>query len=173
SRWRRRSRPRSSATSAWSTTRTGTRAWTRSTSGGRPSSGTRTDGTRPLRRGRAAGRGRRGGGRRRPGRPVRRLLRPPRRARRRFPFANDAVEQAHYRAGDGFVDAAALARGLVLGGGFDTFTAAPAEAVEVSSGRVAGVRTASGRRVATRTVVLAGGPFTRRLAEAAGAPLPV
>ncbi|HXM56277.1 MAG TPA: FAD-dependent oxidoreductase [Candidatus Dormibacteraeota bacterium] len=93
-------------------------------------------------------------------------------ARRRFPFANDAVEQAHYRAADGFVDAAALARGLVLGGGFDTYAAAPAVAVEVDAGRVAGVRTASGRRVATRTVVLAGGPFTRRLAEAAGAPLP-
>lgn len=94
-------------------------------------------------------------------------------ARRRFPFAGDAVEAAHYRAGDGFVDAAALARGLVTGGGFDTFVAVPVAGVEVAGGRAAGVRTASGRTVSAGAVVLAGGPFTRRLAEAAGAPLPV
>ncbi len=93
-------------------------------------------------------------------------------ARRRFPFVSQAAEQAHYRAGDGFLDAGALARGLVSGGAFDTFVAAPAAAIEVSGGRVSGVRTESGRRVATGALVLAGGPFTRRLAEAAGAPLP-
>ena len=94
-------------------------------------------------------------------------------ARRRFPFANESVEEAHFRAGDGFVDAAALARGLVLGGGFDTFVGTPVAAVERSGERAAGIRTASGRRVAAGAVVLAGGPFTRRLSEAAGAPLPV
>jgi glycine/D-amino acid oxidase-like deaminating enzyme len=93
-------------------------------------------------------------------------------ARRRFPFAGDAVEHAHFRADDGFVDAAAVARGLVLGGAFDTFVAAPAAAVETSGGRVTGVRTAAGRRVSTGAVVLAGGPFTRGLAAAAGADLP-
>jgi glycine/D-amino acid oxidase-like deaminating enzyme len=94
-------------------------------------------------------------------------------ARRRFAFAGDAVEHAHFRAGDGFVDAAALARGLATGGGFDTFVEAPAAAIETSGSRVSGVRTAGGRTVSTDTVVLAGGPFTRGLAEAAGAPLPV
>jgi glycine/D-amino acid oxidase-like deaminating enzyme len=92
-------------------------------------------------------------------------------ARRRFPFVGDAVEHAHFRAGDGFVDATALASGLVIGGGFDAFVAAPAAAVEADGAGVAGVRLESGRTVATRTVVLACGPFTRRLAEAAGAPL--
>jgi len=92
-------------------------------------------------------------------------------ARRRFAFASDAVEQAHFRAGDGFVDAAALARGLVTGGGFDTFVAAPAAAIETEGERVRAVRLASGRSVATRIAVLAGGPFTRHLAEEAGAPL--
>jgi glycine/D-amino acid oxidase-like deaminating enzyme len=93
-------------------------------------------------------------------------------ARRRFPFANESVEEGHYRAGDGFVDAAALARGLVLGAGFDTFVGTAAAAVETIGSRAAGVRTASGRRVSAGVVVLAGGPFTRRLSEAAGAPLP-
>jgi sarcosine oxidase subunit beta len=89
-------------------------------------------------------------------------------ARRRFPFVSSAVEQAHFRAGDGFVDAAALAHGLATGGGFDTFVAAPVAAIETEGSRVAAVRLASGRTVATRAVVLAGGPFTRRLAESAG-----
>ena len=91
---------------------------------------------------------------------------------RRFPFAGDAVEHAHFRAGDGFVDAAAIARGLVLGGHFDTFVEAPVAAVETSGSHVTGIRTAAGRRTATGTVVLAGGPFTQDLAASAGARLP-
>jgi glycine/D-amino acid oxidase-like deaminating enzyme len=94
-------------------------------------------------------------------------------ARRRFPFVGDAVEQAHWRADDGFVDAAAVARRLVTGGDFATFVETPVAAIETSGAHVTGVRTASGRRLATETVIAAGGPFTRRLAEAAGAPLPV
>jgi len=93
-------------------------------------------------------------------------------ARRRFPFVSDAAAEAHFRAGDGFVDAARVANGLVLGGGFDVFVETPVTAVQTSGSRVTGVRTAAGRTVATRTVVLAAGPFTRGLAEAAGAPLP-
>lgn len=94
-------------------------------------------------------------------------------ARRRFPFVDDAVEQAHFRAGDGVVDTAALARALVTGGGFDTFLAAPATALEASGSRVTGVRTASGAVVSAGAVVLAAGPFTRRLAGTAGAAVPV
>lgn len=93
-------------------------------------------------------------------------------ARRRFPFAGDAVEEAHYRAGDGFVDAAALARGLVEGGGFDTFVGVSVAGVEAAGGRATGVRTVAGRTLDAGAVVLAGGAFTRRLSEAAGAPLP-
>lgn len=93
-------------------------------------------------------------------------------ARSRFPFAGDAVEDAHFRAGDGFVDAAAVARGLLVSTRFETFVEAPVQAIRTSSSRVTGVQTAGGRTVATETVVVAAGPFTRRLAEAAGAPLP-
>jgi sarcosine oxidase, subunit beta len=93
-------------------------------------------------------------------------------ARRRFPFVGDGVDEAHYRAGDGFVDTASLARGLVLGGGFETFVSVSVAAVEVAGGRATGVRTASGRTLEAGAVVLAGGAFTRRLSEAAGAPLP-
>jgi glycine/D-amino acid oxidase-like deaminating enzyme len=94
-------------------------------------------------------------------------------ARRRFAFVADAVEDAHFRAGDGFVDAPAVARGLVLGGRFDTFVEAPVAAVETSGSRVTGIRTAAGRRIAAGAVVLAGGPFTGDLAAGAGASLPV
>jgi len=94
-------------------------------------------------------------------------------ARHRFPFAGDAVEQAHFRAADGFVDAAAVARGLVLGGRFETYVEAPVAAIQTSRSRVTGVRTRGGRTVATETVVAAAGPFTRRLAEAARAPLAI
>ena len=93
-------------------------------------------------------------------------------ARSRFPFAADAVDDAHFRAGDGFVDAAAVARGLVLSGRFKTFVEAPVAAIRTSSSRVTGVQTAGGRTVATETVVVAAGPFTRQLAETARAPLP-
>ena len=92
-------------------------------------------------------------------------------ARRCFSFVGEAVEHAHFRAGDGFVDAAALARGLVSAGGFDTFVAASAVSIETAGSRVGGVRLESGRTVATGAVVLAAGPFTRRLAETAAAPL--
>jgi sarcosine oxidase subunit beta len=95
-------------------------------------------------------------------------------ARLRFPFVAESVEQAHFRAGDGFVDAAAVGRETAVGGGFDTFVEAEVSAVEVSAdgSRVTGVRMVSGRTVASDAVVLAGGPFTRELAEAAGAWLP-
>src|SRR5262249_13846971 len=92
--------------------------------------------------------------------------------RHRFPFAGDAVEHAHFRAADGFVDAAAVARGLVIGGRFETLVEAPVAAIHPSSSRVTGVLTREGRTVATETVVAAAGPFTRRLTEGAGAPLP-
>src|SRR5215469_14568135 len=54
-------------------------------------------------------------------------------ARRRFAFVGDAVEQAHFRAGDGYVDVAALAHGLVASGAFDTFVAAPVAAIETEA----------------------------------------
>jgi sarcosine oxidase subunit beta len=92
--------------------------------------------------------------------------------RRRFPFAGDAVDEGHFRAADGFVDAAAMARGLLRGGGFDTFVESSVVGIEVAGSRVTGVRTATGHMVAAGAVVLAGGPFTRGLAVAAGAPLP-
>lgn len=93
-------------------------------------------------------------------------------ARDRFPFAADAAENAHFRAGDGFVDSTAVARGLVVSGRFETVVEVPAAAIQTSNSGVTGVQTAGGRTVATETVVVAAGPFTRQLSERAHAPLP-
>src|SRR5438105_9651818 len=87
---------------------------------------------------------------------------------RRFPFLDRNVAEGHFRAGDGFVAAGALARGLLLGGGFDVFVDTAVERIETEGGRVCGVRTVSGKLISTRTVVVAAGAFSRRLAATAG-----
>ena len=88
--------------------------------------------------------------------------------RERFPFAGDNVVEGHYRAGDGFVAADQLARGLVLGGRFSVQLGSAAEAILTDGGRACGVRTASGQTIATETVVVAAGAFSRSLAATAG-----
>src|SRR5438105_15219724 len=66
---------------------------------------------------------------------------------RRFPFLDRNVPEGHFRAGDGFVAAGALARGLLLGGAFDVFVDTAVERIETEAGRVSGVRTLSGKRL--------------------------
>jgi glycine/D-amino acid oxidase-like deaminating enzyme len=92
-------------------------------------------------------------------------------AQRRFPFVGPDAEAAHFRAGDGFVSAAAVARGFAGGGRFDTFLHTSVAEIETHGDRVTGVRTADGSRVNTGTVVIAAGPFSAALAETAGARL--
>jgi sarcosine oxidase, subunit beta len=94
-------------------------------------------------------------------------------ARSRFPFVSENVEEAHFRAGDGVVVASAIARGLVLGGDFGVYLDTAVEAIEAGAGRVAGVRTASGKVIAAPIVIVAGGPFTRRLVATAGPEVPI
>ena len=94
-------------------------------------------------------------------------------ARRRFPFVSGNVDEAHFRAGDGFVSASPVAGGLVLGGGFEVFLDSAVELIETRGGRVTGVLSASGKEVATPTVVVAAGPFTRRLVATAGPEVPI
>ena len=94
-------------------------------------------------------------------------------ARRRFPFVGPQVEHAHFRAGDGFVAAAAVARGFAAGGRFETFLRTGVAAIETRAAQVTGVRTEAGAHVSTETVVIAAGPFSAALSATAGAQLAV
>ena len=93
-------------------------------------------------------------------------------ARRRFSFVGSDVQEAHFRAGDGFVSAAAVARGFTHGGRFDTILRTGVATIETRGARVAGVRTDGGARISTATVVVAAGPFSSALVATAGASLP-
>jgi glycine/D-amino acid oxidase-like deaminating enzyme len=88
--------------------------------------------------------------------------------RKRFPFADENVVEGHYRAGDGFVAADQLARGLVLGGGFSVQLGTAVESVLTEGGRVSGVRTNAGHVIGASAVVVAAGAFPRALAATAG-----
>jgi glycine/D-amino acid oxidase-like deaminating enzyme len=94
-------------------------------------------------------------------------------ARRRFPFVGPQAEEAHFRAGDGFISAAKVGHGFAKGGRFDTFLRTEVAAIETRGAHVTGVRTAEGAHVSARTVVIAAGPFSAHLAQTAGAHLPV
>ena len=94
-------------------------------------------------------------------------------ARRRFPFVGPHVQEAHFRAGDGFVSAMGVARGFARGGRFDTFLRTHVAGIETNGGQVVAVRTIDGQRISTRTAVVCAGPFSASLAETAGARLPV
>ncbi len=92
--------------------------------------------------------------------------------RRRFPWVGERVTAAAYRARDGWLSPYEVAQGLVRAAGAEVRLGTAAVAILTDGGRVAGVRTDDGV-IATRTVVIAGGPFSRRLAATAGVELPV
>src|SRR5438445_362818 len=58
--------------------------------------------------------------------------------------------------------------GLVLGGRFSVQLGSAAGAILTEGGRACGVRTVSGQTIATGTVVVAAGAFSRSLASTAG-----
>jgi len=89
-------------------------------------------------------------------------------ARRRWPFVNGAVEAAHYRQDEGYLNVADVARGYVLGGQFRTFLNAVADSITITGGRVSGVRLANGASIATGAVVVAAGPFSADLVATTG-----
>ena len=105
--------------------------------------------------------------------------------RRRWPFISEAVLQARFRAGDGFIDQVRLAWGYALaasaGPGVER-PAAAAEATFVLGQRVTGLRVVGGRIVAVEThdgataapiVILATGPFLGRTAALAAVDVPI
>jgi sarcosine oxidase subunit beta len=105
--------------------------------------------------------------------------------RRRWPFISDAVIQARFRAGDGFIDQVRLAWGYALAASAGPGVERPAGAAEatfVLGQRVTGLRAVGGRIVAVEThdgavaapiVVLATGPFLGRTAALAGLDVPI
>src|SRR5690349_8325984 len=105
--------------------------------------------------------------------------------RRRYPWIAEAVVQARFRAGDGFIDPVRLAWGYALaasgGPGVDR-PKGSADATFALGQRVTGLREVGGRIVAVEThdgavaaplVVLATGPFLGRTAALAGVNLPI
>ena len=92
--------------------------------------------------------------------------------RRRFPWVAERMTAAAYRARDGWVSPHEVAQGLARAADSEVRLGTSVTAILTDGGRVTGVRTDDGE-IATRTVVLAGGPFSRRLAATAGLDLPV
>lgn len=93
-------------------------------------------------------------------------------ARRRFGYLAGDVLQARFRAADGFCDPKRIALGFAAGSGAGVACDCPVLGIETDGHGVAGVRTAAGT-VATRTAVVAAGPFSAAVAGAAGVTLPL
>jgi glycine cleavage system aminomethyltransferase T/glycine/D-amino acid oxidase-like deaminating enzyme len=100
----------------------------------------------------------------------------PEEARELFPLmATDGVRCASYLPTDGYLDPSQLTYALVEGarqGGCRTFTHTRVSGIEVSEGRVRGVRTQWGD-VEAEIVVNAGGMFAAELGRMAGVRVPV
>ena len=92
-------------------------------------------------------------------------------ARHRFPFVGPDVIQARFRAGDGFLDTKQLTFGLVNGSGADVVPGCRATGFGVAGGRLRSVETSMGS-IPTGAAVIAAGPLSGLLAEAAGIRLP-
>ena len=92
--------------------------------------------------------------------------------RRRFPWVAERMTAAAYRARDGWVSPYEVVQGLARAADAELRLGTAATAVLTDGNRVTGVRTDIGV-VATRRVVIAGGPFSKRLAATAGLELPV
>ena len=92
--------------------------------------------------------------------------------RRRFPWVAERMTAAAYRARDGWVSPYEVVQGLARAADAELRLGTAATAILADGNRVTGVRTDIGV-VATRRVVIAGGPFSKRLAATAGLELPV
>jgi sarcosine oxidase subunit beta len=93
-------------------------------------------------------------------------------ARRRFGFLGPDVTAASYRAQDGWLSPYEVTYGFAKASGATVVTRTTATRILADDGGVTGVETTAGT-IATRTVVIAGGPFAGRLAGTAGVVLPV
>ncbi|MGH2555843.1 MAG: NAD(P)/FAD-dependent oxidoreductase [Actinomycetota bacterium] len=94
--------------------------------------------------------------------------------RRAFPWVSSDVIQARFRQDDGLLDPRRAALGLAAGSGARVATgcAVTGFRLDPGGGRLAGVETANGF-VATRTAVIAAGPFSSVVAGWAGVVLPL
>lgn len=92
--------------------------------------------------------------------------------RTRFPFVGNAVRQARFRSGDGFLDPKQLTIGLAAASGARVLTNCEACSFRTKGNRLIGVDTSRGT-VQTDTAIIAAGPFSGVLAAEAGVHLPV
>ena len=93
-------------------------------------------------------------------------------ARRRFPYLAPDVTAAAFRARDGWLASHEVTHGFAAGSGARFFVETEVTGFEVRSGRLTGLRTSRGA-VATPRAVIAGGPFSGRVAALAGLSLPI
>ncbi len=94
---------------------------------------------------------------------------------RRFPWVSERMTAASYRARDGWVSPYEVVHGLARAAANAEIylgTAAVEILTDGDGGHVTGVRTPAGT-IATERVVIAAGPFAKRLAATAGLDLPV
>jgi sarcosine oxidase subunit beta len=95
-------------------------------------------------------------------------------ARRRFPFVGPEVVQARFRAGDGFLDTKQLTFGMAEASGAEVALRCRATAFETTpdGSALTGVVTDRGT-IACPAAVIAGGPLSGLVADAAGLTLPI
>ena len=93
-------------------------------------------------------------------------------ARARFPYLSPTVTAATYRAGDGWLSSHEVTYGFAKGSAARFFLDTEVTGFLVDERGVAGVKTNRGI-VHSRTVVIAAGPFSGRVAQLAGAELPL
>jgi len=93
-------------------------------------------------------------------------------ARRRFPWLGPDVTAASYRAQDGWLSPYEVTYGFAKASSAIFLLRTVATGIVTDRAAIAGVDTAGGT-IGTRCVVLAAGPFSRRLAASAGIDLPV
>lgn len=90
-----------------------------------------------------------------------------------FPFLDHQTRQARFRQADGLIDPKSIALGLAAGATTATFAVGcDVVGIDVDGDGVRAVRTTKGT-IATRSVVIAAGPFSGLVAGLAGLQLPI
>src|SRR5262249_38563465 len=90
-----------------------------------------------------------------------------------FSFLDPSTRQARFRQSDGLIDPKSIALGLAAGAATATFAVGcEVVGIDVDGSGVRAVRTTTGT-IATRTVVIAAGPFSGVVAGLAGVALPI
>ncbi len=89
--------------------------------------------------------------------------------RRRFPWLSDQIAIATYRARDGWIDSRQAVMAMAAASQVPVFLEVKVTEIQTAGGKVTGVITETGS-IATDTVILAAGPFSRKLSPE---PLPI